>query len=237
MTIRAIITGSTGMVGKGVLLECLQSPQVEAVLVINRSPLGMSHPKLREVLHSDFFNLASIRDALTGYNACFFCLGVTAAGMAKKEYHRLTYDLTLNVAVTLKELNPGMTFCYISGAGTDGSEKGKVMWATVKGKTENTLLGLGFKDAYMFRPGFIRPIKGVRSKTSLYNALYVILSPLFPLIMKFPKYATSSETLSKAMIKVVSEGYEKKVLESIDINEIGTSLPAGRQGTVNHLIT
>jgi len=210
------------MVGKGVLLECLQSPQVEAVLVMNRSPLGMSHPKLREVLHRDFFDLVPIRTELTGYNACFFCLGVTSAGMAEKEYHRLTYDLTLNVATTLKELNPDMTFCYISGAGTDGSEKGKVMWARVKGKTENALLGLGFKDAYMFRPGFIRPIKGIRSKTPLYNALYVVLSPLFPLIMKFPKYATRSETLSKAMIQVASEGCEKKVLESIDINEIVT---------------
>ncbi len=235
MNIKAIITGSTGMVGKGVLLECLQSPLVDAVLVINRSSLGMSHPKLREILHGDFFNLGSIRNELAGFNACFFCLGVTSAGMAEKDYRRLTYDLTLNVAINLRELNPGMTFCYISGAGTDGSEKGKVMWARVKGKTENDLLGLGFKDAYMFRPGFIRPGKGIRSKTPLYNALYVLLSPLFPLIMKFPKYATSSETLSRAMIQVASEGYEKKVLESIDINEIGTRDEG--QGTINHLIT
>lgn len=223
MKIKAIITGSTGMVGKGVLLECLSSPNVDSVLIINRSSLGLSHPKLTEIIHQDFYDLSSLSKDLTDYNACFFCLGVSSATMTEKEYHHLTHDLTLNVAATLKALNPGMTFCYVSGAGTDGSENGKVMWARVKGRTENALLAMGFKDAYMFRPGFIRPGKGIRSKTTLYNALYVILSPLFPLIMKFPKYATSSETLSKAMIQVASEGYEKKVLESIDINELGRS--------------
>jgi uncharacterized protein YbjT (DUF2867 family) len=222
MKINAIITGSTGMVGKGVLLECLSSPDVDSVLVINRSSLGLSHPKLTEIIHQDFFDLSSLSKDLTGYNACFFCLGVSSASMTEKEYHHLTYDLTLNFAKTIKELNPEMTFCYISGAGTDSTEKGISMWARVKGRTENALLAMGFKDAYMFRPGFIRPMKGVKSKTALYNAFYFVLSPLFPLIMKLPKYATSSETLSKAMIRVAANGYGKKVLESMDINEIVT---------------
>jgi len=220
MKINAIITGSTGMVGKGILLECLQSPLVDSVLVINRNPLGINHPKIREIIHKNLFDLNPIKAELSGYNACFFCLGVTSAGMSENDYRLVTYDLTLNVARVLRELNPDMTFCYISGAGTDGSEKGRIMWARIKGKTENALLSLGFKDAYMFRPGFIRPMKGVKSKTSLYNALYVVLSPLFPLIMHFPKFATSSETLSRAMIHVAAQGYGKRVLESRDINEI-----------------
>jgi len=220
MKIKAIITGSTGMVGKGVLLECLQSPEVDSVLVINRNSLVMSHPKLKEIVLGDFFNLVSVRQELAGYNTCFFCSGVSSAGMTEKNYLHLTYDLTLHVATILKELNPDMTFCYISGAGTDSSEKGKQMWARVKGKTENALLALGFKDAYMFRPAFIRPLKGVKSRTFLYNFLYVIISPLIPLIMKFPKIATSSEKLSRAMILVASGGYERKILESEDINKI-----------------
>jgi uncharacterized protein YbjT (DUF2867 family) len=230
MKIKAIITGSTGMVGKGVLLECLQSSIVESVLVINRSPLGLSHTKIREIIHKDLFDLGPIKEELSGYNACFFCLGVTSAGMSENDYRHVTYDLTLNMARVLKEHNPDMIFCYISGAGTDTSEKGRIMWARVKGKTENDLLALGFKDAYMFRPGFIRPMKGVKSRTVLYNALYVVLKPLFPLIMCFPKFATTSEKLSKAMIMVASEGFGKKVLESSDINEIVGSRDKG-QGT------
>jgi len=211
------------MVGKGVLLECLKSPLVNSVLAINRQSLGLSHPKLKEVVHKDFFNLTAIKAELSGYNACFFCLGLSSAGVSAAEYQHITYDLTLNFAKTLLELNKEMTFCYISGAGTDSTEKGRIKWARVKGKTENDLLALGFKDAYMFRPGFIRPMKGVKSKTALYNALYVVLSPLFPLIMAFPRFATRSETLSKAMIHVADQGWEKKVLESLDINGIVTS--------------
>ncbi len=220
MKINAILTGSTGMVGKGVLLECLQSPKIEKVLVINRKPVGISHSKLTEIIHSDFFDLGKITKELSGYNTCFFCLGVSSAGMSEKDYSHYTYDLTLNFAKLLKDLNPGMTFCYVSGAGTDSSEKGRSMWARVKGKTENALLSLGFKDAYMFRPGFIKAMKGVKSRTALYNVLYVIFTPIFPLIMAFPKIATTSEALSRAMIHVASEGYRKKVLESLDINEI-----------------
>lgn len=227
MKINAIITGATGMVGKGVLLECLRSPDVNAVLIVNRHSVGISNPKLKEIIHDDFFSLKNISSELSGYNACFFCLGVSSAGMSEKDYFHYTYDLTLSFARHVKDLNPDMTFCYVSGAGTDSSEKGRSMWARVKGKTENDLLSLGFKDAYMFRPGFIRPLKGVRSKTALYNALYVILSPLFPLIMRFPKMATRSETLSKAMIVVASEGYEKKILESLDINELIRSREGG----------
>ena len=223
MKIKAIITGSTGMVGKGVLLECLQSPVVDSVLVINRSPLGMKHPKLKEVICKDLFDIDPVMAGLKGYNACFFCLGVTSAGMPENDYRRVTYDLTLNFARVVKDLNPDMVFCYISGAGTDSTENGRTMWARVKGKTENDLLALGFKDAYMFRPGFIRPLKGVKSKTALYNALYVVLKPLFPLILCYPKFATTSEKLSKAMIMVASEGHRKKVLESLDINELVTS--------------
>jgi len=219
MKIKAIITGSTGMIGKGVVLECLQSSLVEGILVINRKSLGINHPKLKEIIHQDFFELSALRPELAGYDACFFCLGVSSAGMSEKDYHHITYDLTLNFAVTVKELNPGITFCYISGAGTDSTGQGRSMWARVKGKTENALLALGFRDAYMLRPGFIRPVRGIRSSTALYNILYVIMSPLFPLIMHFPKFATSSETLSKAMIFAASDGYGSKVMESEDINE------------------
>jgi len=210
------------MVGKGVLMECLQSPQVESLLVINRQSLGLSHSKIKEIIHQDFFNLTAIRAELSGYNTCFFCLGVSSAGMSESDYSHVTYDLTLNFARTVQELNPGMTFCYISGAGTDSSEKGRMRWARVKGKTENALLAIGFKDAYMFRPGFIQPLKGIKSKTALYNAIYIVIKPLYPLLKAFPKFVTNTETLSRAMIHVAVWGYEKKVLESSDINELVT---------------
>ena len=161
MKIKAIITGSTGMVGKGVLLECLESPHVESVLVINRHSVDLKHEKLKEIIHTDFQDLSAIEEQLTGYNTCYFCLGVSAAGMSEKDYSRITYDLTLNFAQTLLKLNPELTFCYISGAGTDSSEKGRMMWARVKGKTENALLALPFKAAYMLRPAFIQPMKDI----------------------------------------------------------------------------
>ncbi len=220
MKLNVIITGTTGMVGKGVLLECIDSPDVESILVINRSPVDVIHPKVKEIIHKDFFDLSSVRDQLTGYNACFFCLGVSSVGMKEADYKRFTYDLTLGFAKVVLFLNPDMTFCYVSGAGTDSSEKGKSMWARVKGKTENDLLSLGFKATYMFRPGYIHPMRGIKSKTPLYNAFYVVLKPLYPLLKRMPKYVTDNAAIGRAMIAVARNGYTKRVLESIDINSI-----------------
>jgi len=222
MKIHALITGSTGMMGKAVLLECLDHPEVESVVVLNRTPLGMTHPKLKEILHTDFFDLIPIADQLKGINTCFFCLGVSAPGMSESQYHHLTYDLTLHAAKTLVGLNPDMSFCYITGAGTDSTEKGKIMWARIKGKTENALLALPFKAAYMFRPSYIHPLKGVKTKVKLYALFYCLLSPLYPLLKHLtPNHVTTSVTLAKAMINAVLYGSEKKILEVRDINAIG----------------
>ena len=169
MKIKAIITGATGMVGEGVLYECLNHPDVESVLVINRRSCHTIHPKLKEIIHENFFNFSSIEEQLSGYNACFFCLGVSSVGMNEEKYTKVTYDLTLGFAGTLARLNPEMTFCYVSGAATDSSEKGKMMWARVKGKTENDLMKLPFKRAYMFRPGFMQPTKGLKNANKMYK--------------------------------------------------------------------
>ena len=213
MKIRAIITGATGMVGEGVLHECLQNPDVEQVLVINRKPGGVTHAKLREIIHADFFDLSPIESQLVGYNACFFCLGVTSVGLKETEYRRLTYDLTLHAAQLLARLNPDMTFCYVSGASTDSSEQGRSMWARVKGATENALLRLPFKKAYMFRPGFMKPTPGLKNTNKYYayiNWLYPIGRALYP-----AGFSTLQE-LAQAMIKSASVGYEKSVLEVKD---------------------
>ncbi len=169
------------MVGKGVLLECLDHPEVESVLVINRSSLGIEHEKLKEIVHNDFNDFSSIQDQLAGYNACFFCLGVSAVGMSEEKYRKITYDLTLQFAELLSSLNPDMIFNYVSGAGTDSSESGRQMWARVKGKTENDLLNLPFKKVYLFRPGVIIPRKNIKSKTTLYNIAYFVLKPILPI--------------------------------------------------------
>ena len=208
------------MVGKGVLLECIDSPDVESILVINRSPVDVVHPKIKEIIHRDFFDWSGIRDQLIGYNTSFFCMGVSSAGMKEADYRRMTYDLTLGFAKVVLFLNPTMTFCYVSGAGTDSSEKGRMMWARVKGKTENDLLSLGFKAAYMFRPGYIHPMRGIKSKTRLYNTFYTFLKPLYGLLKRMPKYVTNNVTIGKAMIAVGLKGYSKGILESIDINKI-----------------
>jgi uncharacterized protein YbjT (DUF2867 family) len=214
MSIRAIITGTTGMVGEGVLHECLQHPDVEKVLIINRRPGGFSHPKLTEIIHKDFYDLSAIASKLSGYNACYFCLGASSIGMKEPEYHRVTYDLTMGVANTLVKLNPEMIFCYVSGASTDSSEKGSAMWARVKGKTENHLLKLPFKKAYMFRPGFMQPTKGLKNTLKLYN--YV--SWLVPVLRKvFPNYVSTLKEVGLAMIHAVTKGYDKTVLEVKDI--------------------
>ncbi|MBC7920279.1 MAG: epimerase [Ferruginibacter sp.] len=224
---KAIITGSTGMVGKGVLLECLDNPSVSDVLVINRRPLGLQHPKLKEIIHGNFFDLSAVEPDLKGYNACFFCLGTSAFGMKEKAYHRITYELTLHVASTLTRLNPNLTFCYVSGQGTDSSEKGNVMWARVKGKTENALLALPFRGAYMFRPGYIHPLHGIKSSTALYNALYTVLKPLYPLMKSlFPNGVTTTQAMGKAMIAVAFRGTSKPMRIAAQLNPADINLLA-----------
>ena len=218
MKIRAIITGSTGMVGEGVLLICLNSPEVESVLVVNRKPCGVEHPKLKEVIHKDFLDLTSIEEELTGYNTCYFCAGVSSVGKKEDEYRKITYDLTLNFANTFLKLNPDSYFGYISGSGTDSTEKGRFAWARIKGKTENDLLNLGFKDAYMFRPAYIEPYEGQKYAYKFYK----YTSPIYSLLVKvFPKYFGSMEELGNSMINVTLNGYEKKVLEVKDIRKSG----------------
>ena len=214
-----IITGSTGMVGKSVLLECLESPHIEKVLVINRHSLEMQHPKLEELLLPDFLQVETIKDQLTGYDACFHCMGVSALGMSEEAYHKVTYEVTKAFADVLCEINPGMVFNYVSGAGTDSSEKGKIMWARVKGKTENMVLGKGFKDAYAVRLGTILPEKGIMSRTNWYSYMYVILSPFFPLLKK-SKNITTTTKFGKAMINTLRFPMSKKYLTNKDINEL-----------------
>jgi uncharacterized protein YbjT (DUF2867 family) len=218
---RVILFGATGMVGQGVLRECLLDPGVESVLAIGRSPSGQRHVKLREILHGNFFDFSSIEPQLTGYDACFFCLGVSSIGMSEERYRRLTYDITLAAATTLANLNPGMVFTYVSGRGTDSTEHGKLMWARVKGKTENDLLRLPFKAAYMFRPAGIQPLHGIRSKTPWVQALYVSAAPILSLLNRLaPQYMTTTQQVGRAMIKVARDGYPKPVLESEDISRL-----------------
>jgi hypothetical protein len=212
--IRAIITGTTGMVGEGVLHESLNNPDVEAVLIINRKALGIIHPKLTEIIHGDFYDLFAIEAHLSGYNACFFCLGITSVGMDEVTYTKVTYTLTMHVVETLVKRNPDMTFSYISGGGTDSSEKGRSMWARVKGKTENDLMKLPFKQVYAFRPGFIKPIKGL-TKT---HSFYKYINWLFPLGRAiYPAGFCSMQELAAAMMRVVNHPYGKKVIEGKDI--------------------
>jgi nucleoside-diphosphate-sugar epimerase len=210
---KVLITGSTGMVGEGVLLECLKHSDVEQVLVINRKPGGVSHPKLHEIIHRDFFDLTPIEQQLTGLDACFFCLGVSSVGMSKEEYRHITYDLTLNVAQLLAKSNPATTFCYVTGKSTDSSELGSVAWARVKGATENALLRL-FKRAYMFRPGFMKATPGQKNVKSYYTFiawLYPIGRALYP-----AGFCTLQE-VGQAMIKAATKGYPKQILEVKDI--------------------
>jgi uncharacterized protein YbjT (DUF2867 family) len=214
MKIKAIITGATGMVGEGVLHECLQHSDVESVLVINRNPCGVKHEKIKEIIHNDLFDLSAIEDQLAGYNACYFCAGVSSVGKKEDEYTHITYDLTLNLADTLLKLNPDMTFCYVSGVGTDSTEKGRSMWARVKGKTENDLLKLPFKATYMFRPGYIQPTKGLKNA---YKA-YKIFTPFYPIWkLLFPNYVVTLEELGLSMINSTLYGSDKKILECRDI--------------------
>lgn len=209
------------MVGQGVLSECLLDSEVESVLAIVRSATGQRHAKLQELVRENFFDFSDVAPRLAGYDACFFCLGVSA-GMSEADYQRVTYDVTLAAAKTLVELNPAMTFIYVSGAGTDGTERGRTMWARVKGRTENALLHLPFRGAYMFRPAVIRPGPGIRSKTKSYRVLYGLFGPLLPLFKAlFPGYVTTTEEVGRAMLEVAKHGAAKRVLESRDIIALG----------------
>jgi uncharacterized protein YbjT (DUF2867 family) len=209
------------MVGQGVLRECLLDPEVETVLAIGRNATVQQHEKLHEIVHNDLSDLSAIEGKLSGYDACFFCLGVSAVGMNEEAYTRVTYDLTISVAGTLAKLNPAMTFIYVSGAGTDRTERGRMMWARVKGKTEKALLQVPFKAVYMFRPGYIQPLHGIRTKTKWYGAVYAMLAPLYP-VWKwlFPKYVTTTECVGRAMLNIAKRGALKSVLENQDINNI-----------------
>jgi len=213
MKIKPIITGATGMVGEGVLLECLSHPDVEQVLVINRRPGGVTHPKLREIIHADFFDLSAIESELVGYNACFFCLGVSSVGMDREEYRHITYDLTLNVGRVLARLNPEMTFCYVTGAGTDSSEKGRIGWARVKGATENALMRL-FKKSFMFRPAFMKATAGQKNL----KISYKLLAWIYPIgRVIYPAGFCTLAEVGRAMINAAGVGYPKQVLEVKDI--------------------
>jgi uncharacterized protein YbjT (DUF2867 family) len=216
-----ILFGATGMVGQGVLRECLLDPDVHRVLSIGRSATGQQHPKLREIVRDNLFDFTDIASDLTGYDACFFCLGVSAAGKTEDQYRRLTYDITMAAAMILATLNPGMTFIYVSGSGTDSTERGRTMWARVKGSTENALLRLPFKAAYMFRPAGIQPMHGETSKTRLYRVFYVIARPLMPLLKRIlPKYMSTTEQIGRAMIAAARNGAPKTILETEDINAL-----------------
>jgi uncharacterized protein YbjT (DUF2867 family) len=217
--LKIILFGATGMVGQGVLRECLLDPDVESVLAIVRNHSLPQNDKLREIVHQDIADLSAIEGRLAGYDACFFCLGVSAVGMEEEAYRRVTYDLTLSVARTLAKLTPTMTFIYVSGAGTDSTERGRRMWARVKGRTENALLQMPFKAVFLFRPAYIQPLHGIRTKTRWYGAAYALMRPLYPLWkMLFPNYVTTTECVGRAMLSVTKRGFPKPVLENRDIN-------------------
>jgi len=218
MKIKAILFGSTGMIGKGVLLECIDNSDVESVLLINRKTCGISHPKIREITHSDLSDLSSLQNEFRNYNACFFCLGISAVGLSENEYRKTTFDITVNTAKTLLSVNSDIVFCYVSGAGTN--ENGKMMWARVKGETENTLLEMSFRKTYLFRPGYIQPLKGIRSRTRLYNLIYFFFKPFYFLLKPFKGIVTDTTSLGNAMINCVRYGYAKNILESADINTL-----------------
>lgn len=211
------------MIGQGVLLECLDSLLIDEVLLVNRQAGNIQHEKIKEVIHKDWSNFKTLEPQLKNYEACFFCLGISSAGLSEEKYKTITYDITINFAKSVLSANPNLKFCFISGAGTDSTEKGKVMWARIKGKAENDLLAMPFKDAYMFRPAMIEPRKGVKSKTKSYRVFYTLMTPFMPLLRPFKKIFTDTETLGKAMINAVVKGYHFKILESIDINNLGRS--------------
>ena len=215
---KVIITGATGMVGKGVLLECLDHEVISEVLVIGRNSLNIEHTKLKQLIQKDFTNFYEVRDQLTGYDACYFCLGISASGLNEEQYRNITYNFTLALANTLIDITSEMTFIYVSGEGTDSSEKGRMMWARVKGKTENDLLNLGFKQAYMFRPGAIIPLRGIKSRTKSYQFMYDYFMWLVKGIKAIsPNSVVNTTQIGLAMINAMLKGYNKNVLKPKDI--------------------
>jgi uncharacterized protein YbjT (DUF2867 family) len=219
--VNVVIFGATGMVGQGVLRECLLDPDVRAVLAVGRSASGQTHPKLHEIVLPDLTDYSRIESDLQGFDACFFCLGVASAGMSEAAYRRVTFDITLAAARTLVRLNPGMTFVYVSGAGADSSERGRIMWARVRGETENAVLGLPFKTAAVIRPAGIIPLHGITSRTRLYRVAYALTRPFWPLLYKaFPQFVTTTERLGRAMLRIARRGTPKPILEARDINAL-----------------
>lgn len=216
---RIIITGSTGMVGKSVLLECLDSPHIGHVLAVSRRPSGIAHPKMREVLLDDLARVSDIREDLAGYDACFFGMGVSAAGMSEADYTRLSYTIPKAWVETLHAVNPGMTFIYVSGMGTDETEKGRIMWARVKGRTENLVLGKGFAHAYAIRLGAMLPERGIRSSTPLYRVLYAIMRPFFPL-MRRSRHVITSTAFGRGIINLIRFPQQQVRIHNADLNAL-----------------
>jgi uncharacterized protein YbjT (DUF2867 family) len=216
-----IIFGATGMVGQGVLRECLLDPDVQRVVTIVRSATGEQHPKLEEIVHANLLDLSPIESRLTGLDACFYCLGIASTGMTEEAYTRVTYDMTVSAASTLSRLNPQLTFVFVSGAGTDSTERGRIMWARVKGKAENALLRFPFKGAYMLRPGVIQPMHGIKSRTRAYRLFYTIAGPVLPLLKRlFPNLITSTEQIGRAMLVLAKRGSSATIFEQADINRL-----------------
>ena len=216
-----LLFGATGMVGQGVLRECLLDPNVERVLSIGRTSGGVRNPKLQEIIRKELWKYADIETSLSGFDACFFCLGVASSGMTEEDYERVTYGIALAAAKVLSQLNPQMTFIFVSGAGADSSERGRLMWARIKGKTENAILRLPFAAAYVFRPGVIQPMHGEKSKTNLYRVVASIAKPLLPLLRTvFPNYVLTTEEIGRAMLTVVRHGAPKRILESVDVRAV-----------------
>jgi uncharacterized protein YbjT (DUF2867 family) len=218
---RVILFGATGMVGQGVLRECLLDPGVERVLAVGRAATPQREEKLHDLVVANFLDFSAVERELSGYDACFFCLGITSAGMTEADYRRVTYDFALAAAQTLVRINPEMTFVFVSGAGADSTGRGRVMWARVKGQTENALLALPFKGVYVFRPAAIQPLHGIRSKTAWINAAYAVVGPLYPIFKRLvPDYVTTTEQVGRAMLAVARRGAPKRVLENADINRL-----------------
>ena len=214
---KVFIFGATGMVGRAALLQCLRDPDVEQVVTIGRTATAAREQKLCEIVHQDMLNYTGMEDSLSGFDACFYCLGVASSGMKEADYERVTYGFAVAAAEMLSHINPGMSFVFVSGSGTDSTEKGRVMWARVKGRTENALLRLPL-NAYMFRPGFIEPMDGIESKTSSYRAFYRVTKPLFPILRwALPNQVLSTRDIGQAMLNVARRGYKKRVLETRDI--------------------
>lgn len=218
---KVVIFGATGMIGQSVLRECLQDPKILEVLTIGRKPTGVANPKLREIQHPDMSDLSALEPELAPFDACFYCLGATSAGLNEQQYTRVTYDLAMACATALLNRNPNMVFIFVSGTGADSTEKGPVMWARIKGKTENAILALPFKDAYVFRPAAIQPMHGVVSSTASYRILYTLTKPILPLLRRlFPNQIVTSEKLAKAMVHAARHEAPKKILESADVNKM-----------------